>query len=162
MPVKSIEKQMKHANRFWAKVDIKTDANLCWEWQAGKSGFGYGQFKVRSYHKVDSHRVAWELMYGETPDGLWVLHTCDNPRCCNPNHLFLGTALDNARDKESKNRGNKAGEHNGDHKLTAKQVEYIRSRFAVGNILKCELAAEMGVSASTISRIVRNKQWSKE
>lgn len=162
MPTKSVEEKLKYANRFWAKVDIKLDTDSCWEWQAGKTGFGYGQFKIRSYHKIDSHRVAWEMFYGEISDGLWVLHTCDNPACVNPNHLFLGTALDNARDRESKNRGNKKGEHNSGHKLTQTQVEYIRSRYATGNILQRELATEMNVNPSAISRIVRNKQWSTE
>lgn len=162
MPIKSVEEKLKHASRFWAKVDIKLDTDLCWEWQAGKTEFGYGQFKVKSYQGINSHRVTWELFYGEIPDGLWVLHTCDNPACCNPNHLFLGTALDNARDKESKNRGNKKGEHNSGHKLTQAQVVYVRLRYAKGDILQRELAAEMGVDPSVISRIVRNKQWSTE
>ena len=76
--------------------------------------------------------------------------------------LFLGTARDNARDKEAKGRGNKKGEHNSGHKLTQAQVEYVRARYAMGDILQHELAAGMNVHPSAISRIVRNKQWSTE
>jgi hypothetical protein len=95
--------------RFWSKVDIQSEYE-CWPWLAGRFSTGYGQFKY--YGKsTNAHRVAWELEYGNIPkDGygntMYVLHACDNAICCNPKHLFLGTARDNMRDKIAKDRAN--------------------------------------------------------
>ena len=86
---------------FWSWVD-KGDEDDCWEWKGGKTE-GYGQL---NYHGVQSraHRIAWELKNGEIPDGMYICHSCDNPSCCNPNHLFMGTAKDNTDDCISKDR----------------------------------------------------------
>jgi hypothetical protein len=86
--------------RFWRKVR-KTDG--CWEWTASFRGLGYGQIKVNQ-KMLYAHRVSWEMANGPIPDGLCVLHHCDNPPCVNPDHLFLGTQADNMRDKVRKNR----------------------------------------------------------
>lgn len=87
----------------------------CWIWMKALCGDRYGSIRVNS--KLEkAHRVSWELFKGEIPSGLHVLHTCDIPACVNPEHLFLGTPLDNARDKESKGRGNQpTGLRNGRH-----------------------------------------------
>ena len=93
---------MELKDRFWSKVDIKGEDD-CWNWKAGIRGItGYGCFK---YNKkvVDSHRMVWFLIYGEFPK-LWVLHKCDNRLCCNPDHLFLGTYMDNIQDRNNKGR----------------------------------------------------------
>lgn len=87
--------------RFWSKVNI-TDLLSCWEWTGFKNK-GYGQLEFRGKTQR-AHRVVWMLIYGEIPDGLCVLHHCDNPSCCNPAHLFLGTMLDNNRDMIKKGR----------------------------------------------------------
>src|SRR5687768_7875966 len=80
----------------------------CWAWTGVMGTNGYGLFWVRrgfkQYSSVGAHRVAWRLANGPVPDGLWVLHRCDNPRCVRPDHLFLGTHSDNMRDMWSKNR----------------------------------------------------------
>ena len=91
--------------RFWAKVD-RASSDACWPWLATHGRFGYGEFKVggRSGRSVKAHRVAWELTHGPISDGLFVLHRCDNPPCCNPGHLFLGTHADNMRDMAQKGR----------------------------------------------------------
>lgn len=89
--------------RFWAKVE-KTDGCWIWSGATNKSGpFGYGQFRIPG-NRVPAHRVAWEMIHGPVPEGLWVLHDCDMPKCVNPSHLFLGTAKDNAADMIAKGR----------------------------------------------------------
>lgn len=92
--------------RFWAKVDKGAgDNNACWLWTAKRNALGYGQFSDRDLPTVMANRLAWLFVCGPIPDGLNVLHRCDNPPCCNPAHLFLGTPGDNARDRDAKRRG---------------------------------------------------------
>ena len=86
--------------RFWEKVHI-TDG--CWEWMARRKLHGYGEFRIIDC-LVPAHRMAWVLSVGPIPKGLLVLHRCDNPPCCNPDHLFLGTQADNLRDAIQKGR----------------------------------------------------------
>lgn len=83
--------------KFWARV-AKSDG--CWEWQGRRHGRGYGV----TGHGIFTHRLSWEVHNGPIPDGLYVLHRCDNRICVRPDHLFLGTALDNARDAMAKDR----------------------------------------------------------
>lgn len=94
--------------RFWPKVDRRGPLE-CWPWTASSlTTYGYGHIRLTSSRrKVLSHRLAYELANGPIPDGLKVLHECDNPPCCNPAHLFLGTHLANARDRDSKGRQRK-------------------------------------------------------
>lgn len=88
--------------RFWSKVLKGTDQE-CWLWNASRIKDGYGKFSVSGVYQ-QSHRISWQLTNGPIPDGLCVLHRCDNPPCVNPNHLFLGTNLDNVRDMFAKGR----------------------------------------------------------
>ncbi len=96
------------AERFWSKV-VKTDDG-CWGWNGATTPFGYGRMTAgsRGAGLLRAHRVSWELHYGPIPAGLLVLHHCDNPPCVRPNHLFLGTMLDNSRDAVAKGRVNTA------------------------------------------------------
>lgn len=94
--------------RFWEKV-VRKGANDCWLWTAATDNHGYGQIMLGSYRSANkrphkAHRVAWELMRGPIPDGMLVCHRCDNPRCCNPSHLFLGDQRANMRDASDKGR----------------------------------------------------------
>lgn len=96
--------QVRH---FWARVDVKESVE-CWLWTAGTLPSGYGKVYVyegvRKYRTAGAHRIAWELTNGDIPSGLQVLHRCDQPACCNPAHLWLGTPLDNMRDRDRKGR----------------------------------------------------------
>ena len=87
-------------DRFFQKVN-KT--GFCWEWLAGKDKDGYGKIKIRG-KTLQAHRVSWGIHNGPIPEGIGVLHRCDNPSCVNPLHLFLGTTLDNMRDRDAKGR----------------------------------------------------------
>jgi len=107
----------------------------CWEWQGFRDRGGYGRI-ARGGHAEGSlatHRAAWEVTYGPIPDGMWVLHKCDNPPCCNPDHLFLGTAADNNADMRAKGRQvNPSGAAHGMTKYTAAQVALVQSLAAQG------------------------------
>jgi hypothetical protein len=88
------------AERFWAKVDRSGE---CWEWRGATSGDGYGRVWAGDRTRQATH-VAWEMVNGPIPDGLWVCHSCDNPPCVRVDHLWLGTISDNAKDRDGKGR----------------------------------------------------------
>jgi hypothetical protein len=144
--------------RFWAKVIVKGPDD-CWEWQAYIDARGYGRFKFEG--KDDrAHRVSWVLERGQIPDGLCILHKCDNPKCVNPDHLYIGTHQDNMRDRTDRNRSahNRIfGERHGHSKATAEQVLEIR-KIGHSKSLK-EMSALFGLSVSHISRLRSRKLW---
>lgn len=106
-----------------------------------------------------AHRLSYIAFIGPIPDGMCVLHRCDRPACINPEHLWLGTDADNMRDKCEKGRHRcGAGESHGMAKLTDADVSAIRSKYATGNILQRELAAEFGVAQSHVSMILAGKK----
>lgn len=137
--------------RFWANVDIDTDAgpDACWTWTACVDKDGYGQIG-RDGKLEKAHRVAWGLVNGEIPDGKQILHSCDNPPCCNPAHLFPGTHADNVADKVAKGRqAHVRGEATGNFKLTEELVRELRERRASDEKV-ADLAKEKGLPKSTI------------
>lgn len=155
---------------FWSHVE-KTDGG-CWPWH-GASLRGYGKFHSRSLNRQTyAHRWAYEFARGPIPDGLHVLHRCDNPPCCNPDHLFLGTHLDNVADMVAKGRGAKGdthgsrlhpesvprGERHGCARLTAAQVAEIRAT-PLRRGEQRQFARRFGVSEATISMVVNGKVW---
>lgn len=95
--------------RFWRKAIDPSDPNACWVWRGDKTKDGYGRMStaaglVSRFGQRAVHRTAWILTYGSIPDGMQVLHKCDNPPCFNPYHLYLGTGKDNMMDKCRKGR----------------------------------------------------------
>ena len=146
------------ADRFWPKV-LKTAT--CWLWAGGINQItGYGQTSTWSERHGGSrptgaHRVAWELARGPIADGQSVLHRCDNPRCVNPDHLFLGTQRTNMEDAARKERLRVPRPTA--RKLNEAQREDIRCRYAAGGVTLRALATEHGVTAPYIWQIVHRK-----
>src|SRR5689334_3363135 len=111
--------------RFWSKVAIG-EPDQCWEWQASRDKQGYGQIKLGGV-VVKAHRASYELSTGTSVGNLDVLHSCDNPSCCNPSHLVPGTHQDNMDDMYSKGRRKAAsGESHGNSKLSDASVAGMR------------------------------------
>lgn len=145
---------------FWSRVTPGMP-DECWLWQGFRNPQGYGQF---NYHKKAYRvpRLCWEIHFGAIPEGLWVLHRCDNPPCCNPNHLFLGTPTDNAQDMIQK--GRRVITHGEDHpfaKLTNKQAKEIRSMYATGMYSQRKLSGLFGVSTRVIWGILQRRTYAR-
>jgi hypothetical protein len=143
--------------RFWIKVK-KAGPDDCWFWQTSCDSSGYGQISDGVRRNKIAHRVSWELEYGPIPEGLSMLHKCDVPTCCNPNHLFLGTTQDNMTDKVSKGREAKGSQH-GKSKLIAEDIRKIRARYAGGKTTYRELGELFGVSISAIAKVTDRRTW---
>lgn len=145
--------------RFWDKVKIG-QPDECWEWQASKYRNGYGVFNAPPITRL-AHRFAYHTTYGLIPRGMVICHHCDNPACCNPAHLFLGTSHDNAQDcivKGRAKRGDRRGERSGRAVVTADQVPLIRNE-ALAGLSHRTLARKYGLSKTQIGRIVRGESW---
>jgi len=148
----------KAQERFWRKINL-VGPNDCWEWTAGKISDGYGSFRIKD-KTIYTHRLMWELLHGPIPSGKLILHKCDNPLCCNPDHLFIGTQTDNMQDMYRKGRANPMrGEKHGMTKLTEHQVREIRKRYAAGGTSHSKLAKEYKMSKVQIGRIIRRQRW---
>lgn len=150
--------------RFWAKV-ARGPKKKCWTWTGAVTNRGYGNF----YHNgayVGAHRVAWLLAHGEIPEGLCVLHKCDNRRCVNPYHLWLGTKSDNSLDCSRKGRRYspsaeclRRGEQHGIAKLTNQQALEIYRRYSEQDTTLRRLADEFGIGRQSVWNIVHGKTW---
>lgn len=160
-------------DRFWQKVAVSAQ-DACWDWSASCFRDGYGQFKA-SGKNLKAHRVAFYLHHGIDPLQNLVCHSCDNRRCCNPAHMFLGTPRDNAHDAIRKNRfvaasgdqhGSRTkpesrarGERIASSVLTATEVRLIRDLYAGGEMTQSEIAARFRVTREAISRIITGRNW---
>lgn len=147
--------------RFWQRI-IKNSSDECWQWDGCKNAFGYGTIRAEGKTFL-AHRFSFKLAHGKLPNGLCICHTCDNPECCNPKHLFAATHDDNMKDR--KRKGHYRDIHGENHpraRLTKQDVNAIRTIFSAGNITKTELAKRYGVSITHIGYIISNKSWNHE
>lgn len=130
--------------RFKSFVDVK-GPDCCWDWRGARIKFGYGHFTLGG-KSVKSHRLAYEWLGGTPISGHHVLHRCDNPPCCNPGHLFLGTPLDNSRDMVSKGRAYGGSRHHRTRLSDADIATIFRLRAsgetleAIGRVVGCTFA----------------------
>lgn len=144
---------------LWWSLNNETG---CHEWTRSLSAQGYGQLNIGHGKLGLAHRFAWERANGQIANGLHVLHRCDNRKCVNVSHLFLGTNLDNIRDMHAKGRakgGTLSGEAVRTSKLTWGDVGAIRSLYASGEYSQRKLAIQFGIAQTTIGVIVRREHW---
>jgi hypothetical protein len=158
--------------RFWAKVR-KCSGDGCWPWTGGKisskrpygvlqfnrraPGERRGVYLIRKSYKA--HRISWQIHFGPIPDGLFVCHKCDNPPCVRPDHLFLGTALENRHDAMKKGRLTGPTNSFGGARLTENQVREIRQLAADHAMTYKQLCAKYGVTQPTIWEIIKRHSW---
>ena len=165
----------KDGGRFWKKADVR-GPDECWLWKASTTRNGYGQFGLgpRGQHRmISAHRFAYFLGHGVDPGALFVLHRCDEKRCQNPSHLFLGSQRENIRDAVAKGRMPSGEDHylrrrpetkrRGEQLVYAKLKEAdvieIRRLYAAGGTSHSILARKFGVHKETIGHIIRRKNW---
>lgn len=152
---------MEDNERFWSKVKI-AEGDACWEWQAARlkrshdGSLSYGIIGWRG-RSTNAHRVAWELTNGPIPDGLWVLHDCDNQGCVRPSHLYLGNHADNTLDAVRRRRMIH-GEASPMAKIREVDVTAIRAMAAAGFATE-RIGPLFGISGSAARAIVRGKNW---
>lgn len=143
--------------RLWLRVAVGS-GDECWEWQGAINSHGYGTIRDHCLSR-GCHVVAHESRVGPVPAGMMVCHTCDNRKCCNPTHLYLGTATDNARDRDNRGRSNTAfGGRCGQAKLDNAKVALIRHLVSCG-VKQRKLAALYGVTPMVISNVWLRKSW---
>jgi hypothetical protein len=140
--------------RFWEKVDKSGD---CWEWTAGRIPSGYGSVYYQE-QRQPAHRVAWQLVNGPIPPGMFVCHHCDNPPCVRPDHLFLGTPAENSADRNRKGRLNPPRGERSPTRLTTLDVISIRDMRERG-ASHAQLGRAFGLSPTAIAHICHRRTW---
>lgn len=155
-------KMLNELARFWSKVSKSCDVSACWEWTGSINESGYGKFRRTEGDTCYAHRFAKEMVDGPIEEGMCVLHSCDNPKCVNPAHLFIGTKADNVKDMDAKGRSRRAGvcgEQHGMAKLDESDVKTIRAMKSDGES-SAYIAGIYGVCKDTICKIVSKRTWS--
>ncbi|RYE67377.1 MAG: HNH endonuclease [Oxalobacteraceae bacterium] len=132
------------------------EVNGCWEWQGLRCPRGYGRTTLNR-KQMPAHRASWVIHKGEIDGGLFVLHKCDNKPCVNPSHLYLGTHVENARDRAERGQA-ASGERSGRAKLSVIQVAAIKEALAAGSSC-ASLGREYGVHRQTIHKIKNGENW---
>ncbi len=139
--------------RYWPKVDRRA-ADECWEWKAkAVHSYGYGRMTAGRHVHLKAHQIGWALKNGPIPEGMSILHRCDNPKCCNPDHLFLGTQLDNMGDAKRKGRMSKPPVRFGEAHHNAKRRDDQIAAIRADKRSASKVALDYGVGASTIYRV---------
>lgn len=128
--------------------NVQINQNGCWNWIRSVGFHGYGQIKIRG-RNYSCHRIIWTIFKGKIPKGLFVLHRCDNRKCINPTHLFLGTNADNMRDAAQKNRFV--------HKLEIAEVSEVR-RLSKEGFKQVRIASILGICQGHVSKILNRKR----
>lgn len=142
--------------RFWRMVDKSAGNEGCWLWLGSRNSDGYGRFNLGG-HCVGAHRVAYRLAFGCVETARCVCHRCDTPSCVNPTHLFLGSDMDNSRDKVAKRR-HRFGERTPGARLTARDVQSIRREVANGCSMR-SVALQFAVTPPTVRAIMLGRTW---
>lgn len=143
--------------RLLARVTVNNESK-CWEFNGAKDSKGYGLLRINKT-MFKAHRVSYEEFVGTIPEELFVLHKCDNRKCVNPDHLFLGTHADNMLDMVIKGRSYRhIGSKHHQAKLTESDIHFIRQSLLDGELCS-EIAKLYSVSRTTISSIKRGKTW---
>jgi len=163
MPRGNPKTDQEFIEHFWSKVDKSLGSNGCWIWLMSVDSDGYGH--IGRYDKlIACHRLAYKLTFGSIPEGKSVLHSCDNPVCVNPKHLFIGTQLINMQDCTNKGRRRpQSGENNSNATLRKEDIRLIREVYVAGSRngegSSKALSKRFGVTSATIQRIVNGKLW---
>ncbi len=147
---------------FWTYI-TKLDEDKCWPWSGGLTASGYGKFWYNKKIWL-SHRLVYYFTYGKIDDSMFVCHRCDNPMCCNPKHLFLGSAKDNTNDMINKGRQQDyskvvRGSDNLMSKVTEQQVKEILFLHQEGKCKKKEIANKYGLTLSGLESIIYRRCW---
>ena len=164
MPIKTIKiPRLSNSDikRFWLCVDTSTGHGPnkdCWEWTRGIGG-GYGSFYIKK-KSFTAHRISFIIFNGDIEENMYILHSCDNTSCVNPDHLFKGTMADNVSDMDKKGRRVVlCGEKNKKAKLKEQDVRAIRKEYATKNISQEKLGQKYKVHQRTINQIIRRETW---
>lgn len=148
------------ADRFWQKVDRSGGVDACWLWTGSTDEHGYGLVRRDDQRLERAHRVVLRLAGFGIPAGMRALHHCDNPPCCNPAHIYVGTPKANALDREVRGRSNRRrGETHGNAKITDAIVRLIRSQHPWNRGTGRVLAAQFGISEFVVSQVHLRRTW---
>jgi len=149
---------MTHEERFWLHVSRRRD-DQCWNWKHYTRPNGYAYFGVDGV-QIAAHRFSWSLVNGLIPEKMQICHKCDNKKCCNPNHLFLGTCKENIQDAVIKGlRNTPIGERQGFSFLTGEVVEKIREMAKAGGRTQKEIANRFGIKPMHAQSIISRRIW---